>query len=272
MDKAVAVIAAVNEILPEKVSEMQSAVGRVYKNFIETYGNMTWEQVAVEIEKMANEKIAQLESNLKSLTTGALVLNGEMIEQAVKMYKDIVSKVVKIAKDALADYEALTTAAEANIMKMTQYMEDKYAQLKPQALEIYKQYSTIVQTEVDRLITLAKKAYADAEGKVKEVYAEIEAIPLKEILVDSILPALMEDFQEIWDQTVTNSIIMAQEITKAYAPFVIIAKDYIEANILPELRVMVEGVRAFLEQYSVENIKIMIEGVQRMIEQKIEDV
>jgi hypothetical protein len=66
MDKAVAMLAVFKELVPEKVMEMQSAVARVYKNFIETYGNMTWEEVAVEIEKMATQKYDAISSFLEN--------------------------------------------------------------------------------------------------------------------------------------------------------------------------------------------------------------
>jgi hypothetical protein len=163
MNRARSVLSAIKELVPEKVMELQLAVDRVYKNFLATYGNMTWEEVGAEVEKMVAQKYQALnkflQTELKTMTTEAIVLNGKLIEKAVKIYKDIVDKVVKMAKEALADYEALATAVEANVVKMNKYVRDKYTELKPKFNELLTKYEAALRTESERLMEQGKKMY-----------------------------------------------------------------------------------------------------------------
>lgn len=270
---------------------LNNKIQEQYQQFLNKYGDMTWEQVGEKMVEFGEAKYA--------LAKQEYTKNFKKVEKLVAEYKQKVEELYNKAKlqyekymarfeneikpKVMAKYQELKAKVEALIaeykVKATEILNKVKAEtlkLKNKGLKIYnankdKSFKTlyreiraIIVKEFNAQYTKATKLYNERSEQAKKM-AERYFKELSTVVVEKILPEVNLEMQSLINQTLKNSVIMAEEIVKAYTPhFNLVRRESVKYS-----KVVVNKMSEVIEKSKVE-MKKNLQQLEKMTKEAIE--
>lgn len=242
-----------------KMADLKELIEKNYVQFLEKYGDMTWEQIYDQTYLFAENKFEDVKV------------------MALKEYKKLNEKIMELKGKLEVYYKDMYEQGIGKYMTYKNYLENE---IKPKVIEFYQKYRAMVEAQIEKYTQLSKAYYEEFKGKAMTIYNENKGKSLKKLYIEikneivkqlkiqyellkdlalkkyqlaselglnkytdakdltqkylneaeililtTILPEVKAEIESLVNQTLRASVIMGKEIVKAYKPHAIIVKD-----------------------------------------------
>jgi len=239
-------VGALKEKISELISQLDAVVGgmgkstiAMYNDFMQKYGDLTWEDVAKKVEGLVMEQYSKSKTvvvaQYKSIVEKVLALEAQIKDQVLNMK----GNAIKLSQEAISKVSALMVKIIA-----------KLVELKATATETYKTYETQARMEAQRLILKAKNIAADIQAKVTDIYIQNKDKSLKQVY-NEIKKFILENYSNqkaLVEALKANNYAKVLEAikyvkdAKAQAVFMIAQVKENLVAIAPELKYEIESI------------------------------
>jgi len=274
-----------------QIKVLNNKIQEQYNNFLNKYGDMTWEQVGEKMVKLGEEKYA--------LAKQEYAKNYKKVEKLVAEYKQKAEELYNKAKlqyekymakfeneikpKVMAKYQEIKGKVETLIaeykVKATEVLNKVKAEalkLKNKGMEIYnankdktfktlyREIKAIIVKEINAQYTKAAKLYKEKSAEATKL-AEKYYKELNTIVMEKILPEVSLEMQSLINQTLKNSVVMAEVIVKAYTPHY----NLVKGESIKYSKVLINKASELIEQSKVE-MKKNIAKLEKMVKELVE--
>jgi len=274
-----------------QLKNLNNQIQEQYQNFLNKYGDMTWEQVGEEMVKYGETKYALAEQEYNKNFKKVEKLVAEYKQKAEELYNkaklqyekymakfenEIKPKVIAKYEEIRAKVETLVAEYKVKATEVLDMVKAEALKLQNKGMEIYnahkdktfktiyREIKAIIVKEVKAQYAKATKLYneksTEANKMIQQYYKQLNAV-----IVDKVLPEVSLEMQSIINQTLKNSVVMAEEVVKAYTPhYNLVKRETIKLS-----KVAVNKMTVVFEQSQVELKKNMVK-LEKLIKEFIE--
>ena len=242
---------AYSEQLEMKMQKMKDMMEKMYNQFLEKYGDMTWEEIYLKVYQMGKKQIKIVKKSLLNAYKKLDKKFGKFQAKAKKLYYNGVDKYNEVLNYLKSDikpkieklYKHYKALMEQYTEVYTKATKKVIEDIKSRSMTIYKSNKDktlkVIYTELKTLfLKQMKKQYLLLKKFTEKKVTQLQDLSMKYydkafvLMTNVIIPEIKMEGESFINQTLRAVVTMSQETVKAYTPHANIALDSLsKANI-----------------------------------------
>ena len=270
---------AYSEQLELKMQKMKDLMEKMYNQFLEKYGDMTWEEIYLKAYQMGKKQIKIVKKSLL-----------KAYKKLDKKFEKLQAKAKKLYYDGIDKYNEAVTYLKSDIKPKVEKLYKEYKALMEQYIEVYtKATKKVIEDVKSRGMTIYNN---NKDKTLKVIYTELKTLLLKQmkkqylllktftekkvtqlqdlsmkyydkafvLMTNVIIPEIKLEGESFINQTLRAVVCMTEETVKAFTPHTNIALDSLsKVNIFLKEKylVVVSKAKVLVKEYINQLINLL---------------